>query len=398
MPPGSVAPFPLRQRPLLGLRRKESVLGQVRRLASSGLPLYPFIQTLFDLIDAAIPTDDLPRALWADARASSSWVFANLDVAKWVPVLANCGALANSEAWPGLRPRRELDRAHPVLTLGEFTAPDYRRSLIYNEFFQPLKLEQGLLVQLTDHNELVGYYPIYRRAGMRPFARDEIAFLIKAAPHIAHGLKMAKLIDAQTLALTSFAPFACQPGVVVMDSNGRPIALDPRARSLFFQAGLCDGVAVQACNEAQWRPLLEYIAHSLRAIFQRSTNSNNDIGAPAAQIVSYRAGIILRLRGYVTAGATGGSVFVVLVEQIEPEEFFHQRIMYRYGLSPREAEMLAFLRNRVPSARIAAELGISLVTVKTYIRQIISKLEVSNLSALRAFITCQEPLCRTRRS
>ncbi|MBV8054383.1 MAG: helix-turn-helix transcriptional regulator [Deltaproteobacteria bacterium] len=143
---------------------------------------------------------------------------------------------------------------------------------------------------------------------------------------------------------------------------------------------------MQVCTDAQWRLLLEYIARSLRMIFQRSMNSSGDIGAPTAEIVSYRAGIILRLQGYVTAGASADSMFVVLVEQIEPEEFFHRRIMYRYGVSPREAEVLGFVRNNVPTSRIAAELGISLVTVKTYIRQIISKLEVDNLSALRAFI------------
>jgi DNA-binding CsgD family transcriptional regulator len=93
----------------------------------------------------------------------------------------------------------------------------------------------------------------------------------------------------------------------------------------------------------------------------------------------------LRLRGYVTAGASASSPFVVLVEQIEPEEFYNRRIMYRYGLSPREAEVLTFVRNNLPTGRIAAELGISLVTVKTYIRQIIAKLEVENLSALRVF-------------
>jgi DNA-binding CsgD family transcriptional regulator len=367
------------------------VLRQVRRLASSGLPLYPFILTLFDLIGEAIPAGDLPRALWADARGSSSWVFANLEVAKWVPVLVNCGALGNPEAWPGLRPRRELDCARPVLTLGEFTAPDYRRSLLYNEFFRRLKLEQGLLVQLISHNELVGYYPMYRSSAMPPFGRDEIAFLTEATPHIAHGLKTARMIDAQTLAITASAPFASQPGVIVMDSTGRPVALDQRARSLFFQAGLCDGVAVQACSEAQWRPLLEHIARLLRAIFEQGMSSQGDIGAPTAQIVCYRAGIILRLRGYATAGASRRNIFVVLVEQIEPEEFFRQRIMYRYGLAPREAEVMAFLRNNVPTGRIAAELGVSPVTVKTYIRQIISKLEVDNLSALRAVVGHQSP-------
>lgn len=175
----------------------------------------------------------------------------------------------------------------------------------------------------------------------------------------------------------------------MIDSTGVPVALDPRARSLFFQAGLCDGLAVQACTEAQWRSLLEYIARSLRTIFQQGMSSHGDSGAPAAQIVSYRAGIILRLRGYAMSGTRDSDPFVVLVEQIEPEEFFRPRLMYRYGLAPREAEVLVLLRNGVPTSAIAARLGISPVTVKTYIRQMISKLELSDLSALRTLVRHQ---------
>jgi DNA-binding CsgD family transcriptional regulator len=143
---------------------------------------------------------------------------------------------------------------------------------------------------------------------------------------------------------------------------------------------------------------IETATHARRALsgsdgtIGRAWALQDDIGAPTAQIVCYKAGIILRLRGYATAGASRHNIFVVLVEQIEPEEFFHHRIKYRYGLAPREAEVLSFVRNNVPTSRIAAELGISPVTVKTYIRQIISKLEVDNLSALRAFVGHQSPL------
>jgi DNA-binding CsgD family transcriptional regulator len=361
---------------------KEVALRRIRRLASSGLPLYPFVQTLFELVAEAIPAGDLPQALWTDPESGLSWIFANLDQAKWVPVLANCGIGANPQAWRGLRPRNELDSRRPVLTLNEFTASDYRRSAIYEEFFRPLKLEQGLLLQLVSCGELTGYYPIYRSASMPSFSREEIVFLTNATPHIAHGLRIAKLNDASAMTVEESAPFARSPtGVVVMDSNGRPVALDQQARTLLFQTGLCDGLPVHACSEAQWRSMLEYIARCLRAIFQTRGQSSGQIAPPAAQILCSGAGIAFRLRGYAAMGES--DLFIVLMEQVEPVEFFEQRMMYRYGLSRREAQVLGRIRNQVSIRTIARSLGVSMPTVKTYVRHIVEKLEAGSLSKLR---------------
>jgi DNA-binding CsgD family transcriptional regulator len=83
-------------------------------------------------------------------------------------------------------------------------------------------------------------------------------------------------------------------------------------------------------------------------------------------------------------GEHGRRLFVVLVEQVEPEAFRRQRLMYRYGLAPREAEMLVLLRDGPSVARIAATLGISTATAKTYVRHLVEKLGVPNLKALRA--------------
>jgi hypothetical protein len=69
--------------------RQELALRKIQRLGSSGLPLHPFVLTLFDLIAEAIPSGDLPRAIWTDPESSSSWVFDNLDQSIWVPVLGS---------------------------------------------------------------------------------------------------------------------------------------------------------------------------------------------------------------------------------------------------------------------------------------------------------------------
>ncbi len=376
--------------PVAGEGRKELVLRKIRRLASSGLPLYPFVLTLFDLIAEAIPAGDLPRAILTDPASNFSWIFANLDQAKWVPVLANLAADYDSTAWPGFRPRGQLDLTRPVMRLEEFTAPDYRRSAFYNEFFDPLRLEQGVLIQLAEEGDLVGYYPLYRSSAMKAFDREDLRFLAAAAPHIAHGLRAARLVEARPASLKEPGLPVGTPGVVVMDHCGRILGLDQRARSLFFQIGLCDGLPTSAFAETELRSLLDYIARTLRAIFDNRERQFAEIASPAARILSHRAGIELRLRGHATTGERGHEIFVVLVEQVEPEAYYRQRLMYRYGLTPREGEMLVLLRHGPSVARIATALGISTPTAKTYVSHVIEKLGVANLNALRARLAMVE--------
>jgi len=311
-------------------------------------------------------------------------VFSNLDQSKWVPILAELTQGRDPAALPSFRPRNLLDRTRQVVFRHEeFTLPDYRNSSLYNDFLRPLNLEQGLLVQLEAHGQLVGYYPLYRSSAMKPFDQDDRRFLSAAAPHIAHGLHAAKLINSMTYPVEPGAPVS-GPGVVVMDGDGRIVGMDQQARSFFFQLAMHEKLQWSAFAEPQLRSLLDYVATKLRNVFSHGELSPSDGPPPAARILSHAAGIILRLTGYVTPGEGGRDLFVVLVEQIEPEALAQARIMYRHGLAPREAEMLMMLRRGPSVAQIAAELGISKPTAKTYVRNLIEKLGVSNLSHLRA--------------
>jgi DNA-binding CsgD family transcriptional regulator len=365
-------------------RRHELALRKIRRLASSGLPLHLFVLTLFDLIAEAIPAGDLARAMWTDAEVASSWVFANLDQSKWVPVLAELTARRDPSALPCFRPREQLTQTRQALfMLEEFTLPDYRRSALYNDFLRPLKLEQGVLMQLMAHGQLVGYYPLFRSSTMKLFDRDDRRFLNAAAPHIAHGLQNAKLLNA----LTDSADRATSveaPGVIVMNRDGRILGMDQQARALLFQVAMHDAVRWSAFAEPQLRLLLDYVARTLSGIFDKRERSSAEIAPPTARIFSHRAGIVLKFTGHVTLSNGGQEPFVVLVEQLEPEAFRRARLMYRYGLAPREAEMLIMLRQGPSVARVARELGISIATAKTYVRNLTEKLGVTDSTALRS--------------
>jgi hypothetical protein len=64
--------------PITKAGRQDLVLRKIRRVASAGLPLYPFVLTLFDLIAEAIPAGDLPQAMLTDPASNLSWIFAKL--------------------------------------------------------------------------------------------------------------------------------------------------------------------------------------------------------------------------------------------------------------------------------------------------------------------------------
>jgi DNA-binding CsgD family transcriptional regulator len=365
-------------------RQQAAALQKIQRLASSGLPLHPFVLTLFDLMADAIPVGGTPSALFVDPELGTSWVFANLDESKWVPILmSKLTAGHGPQGFPIFRPQDQLVRTQQVLfSQEEFTFPGYKRSDLYNEFLQPLKCEQGLLLQLMSQHELVGYYPLYRDANMKPFDQDDRRFLKAVAPHIAHGLRTAKLVKALTDCLPSETTRQA-PGIVVMRSDGRVLGLDARARSIFFQVGMYDGVRWSAFAEPQLRSILAYVARRLAEVFDNYGLPSADIAPPVVRILSHPAGIALRLTGHSILGEAGEGV-VVVVEQIEPEVFRRARLMYRHGLGPREAEVLVQVRRGFAVSQIAIELGISTSTAKTYIRNLIDKLGVPDLSTLRA--------------
>jgi DNA-binding CsgD family transcriptional regulator len=66
----------------------------------------------------------------------------------------------------------------------------------------------------------------------------------------------------------------------------------------------------------------------------------------------------------------------VLVEQVEPEAFHRARVMYRYGLAPREAEVLVLLRGGTAVSQVSEMLGITRATAKTYVRNLLEKVGV----------------------
>lgn len=83
----------------------------------------------------------------------------------------------------------------------------------------------------------------------------------------------------------------------------------------------------------------------------------------------------LKLRGIVSHGSRGERFFTILVERGELAEHRRRRLMYRWGISMRELQILESLADKRQSGEIASELQVTAGTLKSYLRRLTDKLD-----------------------
>jgi len=115
---------------------------------------------------------------------------------------------------------------------------------------------------------------------------------------------------------------------------------------------------------------------------QRSKKPRAEILSDFKSIV-VGSGFGLRLRGIATE--SDDTHFTILVKRVVSPESECRRLRLRYALSEREAAVLMMLRKRMSDKEVAAQLSISLGTVRHHLRQLASKLAVAGQSEVRRF-------------
>jgi DNA-binding CsgD family transcriptional regulator len=260
----------------------------------------------------------------------------------------------------------------PDFISDQFFLPDFMRSSAWNEFFRPTGIDGALLHVLRDRDEIVGLYPLHRHGRMRPWGNTDIDFLRAAVPHIAHGLKSARQGSYSWNESDGVSLFAkTSPAVILMTLDGRVLALNDHARSIFEQIGVFNRIPVDAFGAQSLKDGLDYVARVLRSIFFERGEPSFELDSPVARIYAHASGMVLKLRGFLTDGEPDRRYFTVIAEKGETEHHRLQRLMYRYGLSRREAELLLRLGSAPPTSHeMAAAMGVSDETVKTYFKRI----------------------------
>jgi transposase/DNA-binding NarL/FixJ family response regulator len=376
---------PVVAQPIGDYARQRQALARIKRLASSGMPLQPFAYTLFDIIHDAIPHDEASPGLTAFSGESFQWVIRDFDYSRWLPQMQKYLLNVSSEI-SGFRPPSLLPQnPRTVLRHEEIVCPNYYRSEGYNEFFRWMGMHHGLVTLLRDEQaSFLGYYPIFRSEKMKPFSRDNASFLQAAAPAIAEGIRTAGLVAFEAAPSDAFEPFERTPlAIIVMDRAGKALSLNSAAQSLFHQFAMYDGLETGLSNRGEISAALCYVARLLQAIFGNRDETSIEAGQPVVRIYSHRSGATLRLRGFASDLGENGGHLTVLIELGETAALQRQRLSARYQLSRRQADIMMLLRSGANNKQIAERLATSRSALKSSLRELRLKLDLSDRSSLR---------------
>ncbi len=370
-------------------RNKEVALARIKRLSSSGLPVEPLVRGLFDLINDGVPHSP-NRTFHLGGKGPDAYICNSLELNKVIPLHRQFyveSVPENSGARYRVVPTKlhELFPSKTVWMHEELTLPNFYDTEGYSTVFRPWGFHHCAMVFFAEEDQYLACYPIWRGADQKPYSREDIAFLRASAPHISHGLRAAQLLSRDAAA--EAANFAPRPGwgtgMVLMDRAGRPIAMDTTARLIFQQLGVFDGLRGDAFASQPVQEALKYITRCLRGIF-RETGGVPTAAAPVYRVQLHWTGIAIRVRGVMMPGADGRDYAAVLIERGETAEYRRARMIARWGLSHREAEVLGYIAQGKTGPEIAILLAISHDTVRRHTGNIFQKLGVETRTAAAA--------------
>jgi len=248
-----------------------------------------------------------------------------------------------------------------VAVMGEETGHCPDKSVRMREVFLPMGYTHELRCALLLGSCCWGYLHLFRTGDREDFSRAEADTIRALSVDIALGLRLSVLRGAPADA----SPHA--PGLILLSSDGK---------------------TVDSMNEAarRWIDELEGeksepLPHSICAVAQRARAAPGEGAASSA-----RARLQTRGGRWLTVHGTqlGGRVAVVM-ERAQPHEVA-PIILRAYELSPREEGVVQLLLHGKSNEEIAAELALSVDTVKDHMKSILRKVGAASRSEVTAKI------------
>ncbi len=364
-------------------RNKEVALGRIKRLASSGLPLDSFVRSTFEFVGVAIPHSP-NRTFHIGGERPDAYICNSAELTQVIPLHSQFFVESPPEV-SGARFRVnpvELHRRFPskvTFMHEEVTLPHLYRSEAFHTVFKPWGFHHCLMAMFQEPCEYLGCYPIWRGVDQPPFDGNDAKFIRAAAPSISHGLKVAQLLKrSEGTDNGDFEPLpGWGSGMLLVDKRGEIIAQDPEAGLTLQQLRVLDGTALDRIGSEWVRNALASIARSVTLTFANQSDSDS-AKLPASTTFHHWSGMVLRLRGFRLGGVDGSEYITILVERGETGAARQRRLQFRWGLSDREAEVLALIGNGKTGPEISIILNISHDTARKHLAHIFEKLGVEN--------------------
>ena len=257
-----------------------------------------------------------------------------------------------------------------VRSLHEGTRGDLAASRRYREILEPVALGDELRAALVVNGACWGVLCLHRERARAGFTPTENAFLARAAPHIAVGLRTALTVGV----VDTTAPHD-GPGLVLLADDLSIIALSPTAEWLIEQfQGSSPSSALP--------PVITAVAARLRELEAGDTEAGGHL-VPRVRVRT-RQGEWISVHA---TRMTGGAIhqIAVILDRAQPTDIA-PLIVQSYGLSARESEITRLIAQGYATAEIAATCHITAETVQDHCKSIFDKVGVRSRRELVAHL------------
>jgi DNA-binding NarL/FixJ family response regulator len=257
------------------------------------------------------------------------------------------------------------------------------RSIRFREFMQPQGFGDELRAALRTGQGTWGFVGLYRDAGRQPFDDDDVAIVRTIADPIARALRTHVRGTSPWLGQPS------APGLVVIDSGGRPVSANAEAMSWLrdLWPDMADRAADATLTDTPHGPCdgrLDVPTALIALVARARAVADGRERVPARLRLRDRRGRWIVLHASALSGPASPTGAVAVVIEAAKSAEIAPIIIEAYSLTPRERDVLGAIARGGSTAEIAAELFLSPHTVRDHVKTVFEKVGVSSRGELVA--------------
>jgi len=342
------------------LRAAESSLDAIGRIADAGLPAQELIEQVAERITRVVPTDGHFLAATDPATTLSI----GLGVVSELPA-DQCRPTWEYEFLvPDFLKYADIARSgRPVADIHDATGGRPERSPRFREFSASTGYQAEVRLAFTVGDAAWGIGQLNRAGAGARFTQDEKAWLERAAPLVARGLRRALLSPPDT------APAARGAGIVLLDRDGGVVSATRAAEQWLDE--LDPALRGPQASELP----LPFHTGALAACIRAACRCGD---APPRARMRTRRGVWLLVHGEELQGT---EQLALIIEPAKAGDVA-PLIVEAYGLTRRELDVTRAIARGLGTAEIAAHLHLSAHTVRDHVKGLFEKVGVSSRGEL----------------
>lgn len=266
--------------------------------------------------------------------------------------------------------------------------PSWVESEIYRDYFVPLGIHHiaGGMIELP--NNATGIFAVHREKTARAFSADDKSILARLLPHVRNAIRVQTALGGASLQLEAARDFLerSTTALLVVDRAGRLLASNSRGEHLLERSlalTLISGRVTAAHLSAHHR-MMRLIEGAVDTAVGRGDAAGGLLSLPFEHQTPLSV-TVTPLRPRHGFSLSEPAALIIARDAGERVDITHM-LTDLYGLSPSEALLASGLVNGLTIDEIALAHGVTLNTVRTQLKSVMTKTSTSRQTELVALI------------